>query len=140
MQLLDASYDGHTIQTDFCSVANIEVDEERIRQVLQNLLANAIKFSNKPGCILVKIEDMHSEIKFSVIDHGIGIEHTNLDDLFSPYYTTTHGYTGGLGLGLPLCYKFINLHNGKIFIDSNEGNGTTVTFTLPKNASDVTSL
>ncbi len=104
--------------------------------ILRNLISNAIKFSHPGGEIFVSAEQSPNEILVSVKDGGVGITRENMTKLFR--IDTNHTTLGtnrekGTGLGLLLCKEFIEKHGGKIWVESEEGKGSTFYFTLPKN-------
>ncbi len=108
-------------------------DSHRLNRVIQNLLSNSNKFT-KDGKIELKISlenenEQTCKIKFKISDTGIGIEKEKLQNLFTLYYQA-HDFNGeGTGLGLPLCKELVELMSGEIFVESDIGKGTTVTFT-----------
>ncbi|MES2309118.1 MAG: ATP-binding protein [Verrucomicrobiota bacterium] len=112
-------------------------DPDRIRQILLNLIGNALKFTSK-GSITVDIrpvtDSKNNFIEFSVIDTGIGIRADQQDKLFKPFSqidgSATRAY-GGTGLGLSICRSLIEKMNGKIFVQSTPGRGSTFRFQLP---------
>lgn len=108
-------------------------DENRLRQVLNNLVNNAIKFTKKGQVnINVKMRDSAS-LMVQVIDTGPGIESDQMENIFDPYRRRlTEGQKfGGMGIGLALSKIFIELHKGKIWVESIPGRGATFNFTLP---------
>ncbi len=116
--------------------SDVKGDPDRLRQVLMNLIGNAIKFTES-GEILVKVEmkDFDAKYKeyiFSVIDTGIGIEQSNQSKLFQPFVqaddSTTRIY-GGTGLGLSISKKIVELMDGEISVESQLGEGSTFLFT-----------
>ncbi|MFA4957596.1 MAG: HAMP domain-containing sensor histidine kinase [Candidatus Methanoperedens sp.] len=113
----------------------IEADKLRFKQILFNLLDNAIKFTKeKGGTVTITIKKFGDMAKISVSDTGIGIKEENLSKLFNKFEQlvseTTHKY-GGTGLGLAIIKQLVELHGGKIWAESKYGEGTTFTFTLP---------
>jgi len=112
----------------------IEVDPDRVMQVLRNLLNNAIKFSKDNGKIIVKIAVKGKFVYFIVKDGGIGIKKEEQVRLFEPFYQAGGMYdrkVGGTGLGLAICKGIIQSQNGRIWFDSEYGKGTTFYFTIP---------
>lgn len=113
----------------------IYADKERITQVLNNLLANAIKFTSSGGKVGVDIKDDDRYITVSVWDTGIGIEEEKLDYIFGEFHqiedTISRKY-GGMGLGLSISKKIIDMHGGKIWVKSKSGEGSRFSFKLPK--------
>jgi signal transduction histidine kinase len=112
-----------------------EWDGDRLGQVLQNLLTNAIKYSPDGGEIVVRVEDDpgHREARFAVSDCGIGIPREALPRLFSRFYRVDESLTSGdgLGLGLYICRSLVEAHGGRIEVDSASGCGSSFTVRLP---------
>lgn len=113
----------------------ITVSEPKMVQVFQNLLANSVKFRdpNRPPVIEVSAKENPTDFLFSIQDNGIGIEKTYFDKIFMPF-RKLHGpdkYPGS-GIGLAICKRIIEQHGGKIWIESELGQGTTFFFTLKK--------
>ena len=111
----------------------IRADEKRLRQVIQNLITNAVKASNHGGEILVSATLQNDYIKITVRDNGQGISEEDQSHIFEPYFRAkgiAEQYEG-LGLGLTLSKKIIELHDGKIWVESELGKGSTFSFTIP---------
>ena len=122
----------HELATD---LPEIKTDASRIKQVITNLLTNAIKFSPENSPILVKAQAKDNELLVQVIDHGIGIPGAELSAIFDKYYQATNrGNVEGNGLGLYICREIIKAYDGNIWAESIEGEGSTFCFTLPINA------
>lgn len=114
----------------------VEVDERRIRQVLINLLNNAVKFTPENGQIRLEVRgnQLEQKISFSVIDTGIGISVENQTKLFKVFRQVDSRLSrryGGTGLGLILVKKLVELHGGTVNVESQEGKGSCFTVTLP---------
>jgi signal transduction histidine kinase len=112
----------------------IVADERKFKQILLNLLSNAVKFTPDGGRIEVTAvrRDGHAEI--AVRDTGIGIAPEDQAAVFEEFRQVGHDYTKkqeGTGLGLALTRKFVELHGGRIGVESAPGKGTTFTFTIP---------
>ncbi len=110
------------------------VDQGQIEQVMNNLVGNAIKFSYPETTILVKIKRENDTIVVFVHDQGPGIPPHEQDRLFKPFSRTSVQSTGGeksTGLGLAITRKIIEAHNGRIWVTSKEGQGSTFAFSLP---------
>jgi len=112
-------------------------DNKRIKQILTNLLGNAVKFTDTGGVkIVVKTEMLNNEesmLKVSVEDSGIGIPASKLKTLFKPFSQIDSSSTkkyGGTGLGLVICKQFVNMMGGDIWIESDYGKGTKIFFTV----------
>jgi PAS domain S-box-containing protein len=112
----------------------MEVDGERLRQVVINLLNNAIKFSDPGGSVTVKVEKQPGQLLFQVADRGIGIPEEAKPHLFERFYRA-EGETvrGGTGLGLYISKQIVEAHGGRIWAESKLGKGSTFSFTLPLN-------
>jgi signal transduction histidine kinase len=111
----------------------IELDEGRIRQVLFNILDNAIKFSPKDSDIYVEAKIRSADIIISIKDSGTGMEKEELSGIFQSYNNKDRykGNLNGLGLGLCLSKMFIDLHGGRIWAESEKGEGSIFTFSIP---------
>jgi signal transduction histidine kinase len=123
------------ISLDIRSPANIgsfTADERRLRQVLFNLLSNAVGFSPAGGSVTLHAERRPQAVVFSVTDHGPGIPPEARDKVFEWFETDSMGSQHrGPGLGLSLVRSFVELHGGRVDIDSAPGQGTTVTCVFP---------
>lgn len=120
----------HIPQQDF----TVWMDRDRMTQVVDNILSNAIKYSPDGGKVICRVERRVREIVVSVKDEGIGIKYDQLDKIFDRFYRVDQARTrelGGTGLGLAITRELVEAHYGKIWADSVEGEGTTVYFTLP---------
>jgi PAS domain S-box-containing protein len=108
-------------------------DRERLVQVFSNLLSNAIKYSPQGGEIVVAIDQIDGEARVSVSDSGIGIPRDALPRMFERFYRVERAGRSikGLGLGLYITRSLIEAHGGRISVTSEEGRGSTFTFTLP---------
>jgi len=122
-------------------VKELETDHAKFKQILYNLLSNAVKFSTSSSLVTIRAHrvppmDGRSEaIAVSVIDHGIGIAPEHLQVIFDEFTqvdTTVSRQHGGTGLGLSLVKKFVELQKGRIEVQSQPGEGSTFTFTLPR--------
>ena len=114
--------------------APADADPNRLKQVFMNILDNALKYSRAPSKIFVKAE--YSElngadaVKISIADQGCGISKEDLPHVFDKFYKANVSVRGS-GIGLAVTNEIINLHKGKLEIDSEEGRGTLVTIYLP---------
>ena len=110
-------------------------EEERIRQVLTNLISNAIKYSPDGGDITIACEENESFITVTVTDNGIGIPTEALSKVFDRFFrvqTKQNENIGGIGLGLYITSQIIRKHGGSITVRSNEGHGAVFCFTIPR--------
>lgn len=112
----------------------VEADPAQLGQVLQNLLANAIKFA-EPGerpDIGIEAEQLGDDWRFAVEDHGIGMDREEADELFQIFRQGEDaGDDEGAGIGLAVCQKIIQRHGGRIWVDTAPGEGATFSFTVP---------
>ncbi len=108
-------------------------DERRIRQVIFNLLSNAVKFTPAGGQVDVSATRVDREMRVSVADSGPGIAAQDLDRIFEEFQQTEAGASQreGTGLGLALSKRFVEMHGGRIWCESEVGKGSTFEFTLP---------
>jgi signal transduction histidine kinase len=114
----------------------VAADRTRVKQVLLNLMSNAIKFT-AAGKILVQVRREADTLHVSVADTGIGISSTDLARLFEPFQRLDNPLAqqaDGTGLGLAISKKFVELHRGRIWAESRESQGSTFHFTLPVTA------
>jgi len=114
---------------------SVFADENMLQSVIRNLVSNAIKFTPKGGWVNVSVKTTcDNSVEFSVKDTGIGMIPSMVDDLFRIDFQTNRKGTEGepsSGLGLIICKDFIKKHGGKIWVESEEGIGSTFLFTLP---------
>lgn len=124
-----------TITTNISNNLIATFDADMIRTVIRNLISNAIKFTPQSGHINIRAEVQEEQLLVSVSDTGIGIPDDILIDIWSKIkLKTTEGTEGekGTGFGLLLCKEFIEKHEGKIWVESQVGNGATFFFTIPQ--------
>jgi signal transduction histidine kinase len=116
------------------SLPIIHGDGQRLEQVLLNLMTNAAKFTPEEGHILIKVRKEDARLIIDVQDDGIGIAQEELTRLFKPYsrLSSDRQRHPGLGLGLALAKQVVELHGGKIWVDSEPGKGSTFSFSLPR--------
>ncbi len=115
-------------------IPEISFDKEKIEQVLNNLISNAVKFSKPESEVIVEVVKDQDEVKVSVKDQGQGIPESELGKLFKPFVKTSVKSTAGeksTGLGLSIVQKLILGHKGKIWVKSEVNAGTTFYFSLP---------
>jgi signal transduction histidine kinase len=114
-------------------VSLVEVDRRRIEQVLTNVLSNAIKFTPKEGHIDVRVLETDDEIQVSVTDDGPGIPPEDQTRIFERFYVVVNDRgLSGVGLGLYIARQMVELHDGRIWVESRLGEGSTFCFTVPK--------
>jgi signal transduction histidine kinase len=114
-------------------VGMIQGDERKVKQVLLNILSNALKFTPEGGRIEVRVVPGDGVVEVSVSDTGIGIAPEDQGTIFEEFQQvgTAAKKVEGTGLGLALSRKFVELHGGRIWVQSEEGVGSTFTFTIP---------
>jgi signal transduction histidine kinase len=110
---------------------HVLADAARIQQVLSNLVGNAVKFTPREGRITVCAESMEGEVRFSVIDTGPGIPAEQLPHIFGRFWQAKTSDRRGIGLGLAIAKGIVEAHNGRIWVESHVGLGSTFYFTLP---------
>ena len=114
---------------------NIEADELKVKEIMYNLISNAVKFTPESGKIGMRAKKADSEIEIMVWDTGVGIAPENMKKIFEGFFRVDTPYsrvTEGTGLGLPLSKKLVELHGGKLTVESEGLNkGTSIKFTLP---------
>ncbi|MEK6865932.1 MAG: HAMP domain-containing sensor histidine kinase, partial [Thermoproteota archaeon] len=112
----------------------IKCDPDRILQVLNNVVSNAMKFvPAQDGTILINSRNDKDTVMISIKDNGVGIPKSKQEDLFKKFYQVDKSLTrksGGTGLGLAISRGIIEAHGGKIWVESEENQGTTVHFTI----------
>jgi signal transduction histidine kinase len=115
----------------------VEGDERRIRQVIFNLLSNAVKFTPEGGSVDVSAAKVNGEVRVAVADTGPGLAADDQERIFDEFQQTETGIEQreGTGLGLALSKRFVELHGGRIWVDSELGTGSTFVFTLPAGSS-----
>jgi len=114
-------------------VTEIFADPRKLTQVLENLIGNAVKYSPEGGAIRIKDENGGDYYRVSIEDQGIGMAPEEVRKVFEKFYRVDSSNTaiGGMGLGLPLAKGIVEAHGGEIWIESELGRGTQVSFTLP---------
>lgn len=110
------------------------IDKDKMTQVLDNIISNAIKYSPEGGVIEFKAAKLRHQLLISIKDEGLGIDYDKLDKIFERFYRTDKARTrklGGTGLGLAITKEIVEAHYGRIWAESELGKGTTILFTLP---------
>lgn len=126
----------HRIVLDFpAAFPIVDADPLRVKQVLRNILDNALKYSPQGGLVVVRGEVRPADVVISVADQGVGIAPEDLIPLFEKYFRVKSpaGYhVPGTGLGLPVARAIVEAHGGRIWAESKLGQGTTLYFSLPR--------
>lgn len=110
------------------------MDKDKMTQVLDNIISNAIKYSPEGGTIRFSVVKQKNQMLASIEDQGMGIAYEKLDKIFERFYRADMARTrklGGTGLGLAISKEMVEAHHGKVWAKSKEGKGTTILFTLP---------
>jgi signal transduction histidine kinase len=115
-------------------VPNVAADSEKVKQVLINLIDNAVKYSTEGGAIEVSLRSVDDRVRFAVRDNGLGIPLVEQQRIFEKFHRLDPNMSrgvGGTGLGLYICKQLIDQMHGRIWVTSREGEGSTFTFELP---------
>jgi signal transduction histidine kinase len=114
-------------------LGDIRADERKVKQIVLNLLSNAVKFTPAGGHVDVSTRQVNGEVRVSVADTGPGIASEDLERIFEEFQQTGTGLEQreGTGLGLALSKRLVELHGGRLWVDSELGSGSTFVFTLP---------
>ncbi|MFC1962466.1 ATP-binding protein [Chloroflexota bacterium] len=115
------------------SLTPVWADSGRLEQVLQNFLSNAFKFTPQGGKVTLRANEKDGALVVEVQDTGLGIAKENWENVFEAYYRLESGkqHSTGLGLGLALCKIIVEAHGGKVWAESEEGGGSTFSFSIP---------
>jgi two-component system sensor histidine kinase KdpD len=114
-------------------------DARRMEQVLTNLVANAVKFSDEKGEVEVRGSPGEDEVMVEVMDRGRGIDPEKVDRIFDPFFQEDFSIRRpypGVGLGLHVCRQLVVAHGGRIWAENREGGGARFVFTLPLRAGE----
>ncbi|HRJ76564.1 MAG TPA: ATP-binding protein, partial [Anaerolineales bacterium] len=112
----------------------VDIDGGKIAIVLSNLVKNALTFTNEDGQVIIRGEQHPEYVKVTVQDNGIGIPTNDLNKVFDRFYQVESHLTrkhGGMGLGLSVAKVMVEMHGGRIWAESKEGEGSTFSFLLP---------
>jgi len=122
---LDQALDGQ--------IGTVRADERKVKQVLLNLLSNALKFTPEGGHVEVRVAARDGMAEIAVTDTGVGIAPEDQETVFEEFRQvgSSAKKREGTGLGLAISRKFIELHGGRIWVESQLGKGSTFAFTLP---------
>ncbi|WP_210471426.1 cell wall metabolism sensor histidine kinase WalK [Sporosarcina sp. 6E9] len=112
----------------------VEIDTDKMTQVIDNIISNALKYSPEGGDVYFGVSILDKYIKVMISDDGMGIPHENVNRIFDRFFRADRARSramGGTGLGLAIAREMIAAHGGEIWAESQEGQGTTIFFTLP---------
>ncbi|MCH4176642.1 MAG: cell wall metabolism sensor histidine kinase WalK [Streptococcaceae bacterium] len=134
----DSDLKKYIIERDFqLETAWVEVDTDKMTQVIDNVMNNAIKYSPDGGVITVRLKTVQHQVILSVTDEGMGIPRKDLGKIFDRFYRVDKARArkqGGTGLGLAIAREVMKAHRGYIWAKSQEGEGSTFTLVLPEQA------
>jgi len=126
---------GLSLEFESAQVVSIDADGARLRQLIGNLIDNAVKYTDGPGRVFVHLAMAEGQAVVTVSDSGIGISEADLAHVFDRFFRADRARDGrgqgGTGLGLAICRSIVEAHGGTITLDSRVGGGTTVRVTLP---------
>jgi signal transduction histidine kinase len=125
-----------TVETE---PAGALVDPDKLLLVLENLVGNALKFTESGGKVSVSVKPVAQTVEISVADTGIGLSPQEVEHVFDRYYRSGHP-RGGSGLGLSISRELVRLHGGDVEVTSEKGKGSTFIVTLPSECEDLTAL
>jgi signal transduction histidine kinase len=125
-----------TVETES---AGALVDPDKLLLVLENLVGNALKFTESGGKVSVSVKPVDDTVQISVADTGIGLSPDEVEHVFDRYYRSGHP-RGGSGLGLSISRELVRLHGGDVAVTSEKGKGSTFVVTLPSDCQDLTAL
>lgn len=123
-----------TLQPTTEPIGSVVIDSQKIKQVLNNLIANAVKFSPPDTTVTISVQRGEQHLLLAISDQGPGIPAGEQQRLFKPFGTTSVRGTDGessTGLGLAICHKIITAHKGRIWVESEAGKGASFSFSLP---------
>ncbi|MBP1947759.1 two-component system histidine kinase PnpS [Virgibacillus litoralis] len=130
-----AEQKGISLTAEVGESISLQADKERVKQVVINLLTNAISYTSEDGEVKLTVTDTEDEVQIQVSDTGIGIDQEAIPRLFERFYRVDKARsrnTGGTGLGLAIVKHIVEVHEGKVSVDSEPNNGSTFRVYLPK--------
>jgi signal transduction histidine kinase len=136
VQQAQTSAEQHAMQLDIAAQdSRVVADKVRIGQVIGNILDNAIKFSPQGGQVVVRLQEQDSDYLVSISDQGIGVNPEYFDHIFERFYRVRNMASrqySGIGMGLYIAKVIVEAHEGRIWLTSKQGTGSTFYFTLPR--------
>ena len=112
----------------------VQIDPDKMTQVIDNVISNAIKYSPEGGSVIFKVVSKGQHLIVSIKDEGVWIPEENISKIFDRFYRVDRARSrklGGTGLGLAIAKEIVNAHSGDIWAESEWGKGTIISFTLP---------
>jgi signal transduction histidine kinase len=119
--------------SNFEKLGDANIDHDRIMQVLGNLIGNALKFTPEGGTVQVHASTKEDRVQISVSDTGPGIPDDKTEMIFNRFAQLKSADRRGLGLGLYISKMFVEAHQGELWVDSKLGQGSTFSFSIPRN-------
>ncbi len=113
------------------AVPEVWADADRLLQILENIIGNALKFTKPGGRVTVGVSRQNSQVLFRVSDTGPGIEPEDVPHLFDRFWQARKARRQGAGLGLPIVKGIVEAHGGRVWVESVPGRGSTFFFTIP---------
>ncbi len=122
-----------TVQSNFSSSAYINTNADTLREILKNLLKNAVDYTQEDGCISVSTKTNKKNVQISITDTGVGIPRADQEKIFNRFYKSPYNQklSKGSGLGLAIVHSAVHRLGGTVTVQSTEGKGSTFTVTLP---------
>jgi two-component system sensor histidine kinase BaeS len=129
---LQAESQGQTLTLDLpADLPAVDADPQRVRQVVANLVSNALRHAPESGRVVVSAVQRPAGLQISVADDGPGIAPEDLPHVFDRFWRGGKSRLGGSGLGLTIARELVRAHGGEIWVESEPGAGSTFRFTLP---------
>ncbi len=125
---------SHQFEFEGCEHLQVSADRDKLSSVISNLVNNAVKYSVKGKSISINCTTAGNEAIVGIRDEGMGIKATDIDNIFDRYYRVKNQHTqhiAGFGIGLYLSAEIIRRHDGRIWVESELGKGSTFYFSLP---------
>ena len=135
-----ASFKNVKINIEMKKPVFVKADKNMTKAIVRNLLSNAIKFSEGGNNIKISCSKINESAHITVTDHGVGIPEDQLETIFEGVHKNSQAGTQGekgIGMGLALCKEFVIIQDGKIWVESSPGKGSTFTFTLPLSSAKI---
>lgn len=132
-----SDYDDREVSLEIPRGLTWPCDETKVSLVLRHLVDNALKYSTSPQPVIVRASEDDDDLRMDVIDRGVGLVSTDIPHIFERFRQVDGSSTrehGGTGVGLYLCAQLVRVHNGRIWVDSTWGKGSTFSFSLPRRA------
>ncbi|RQO74659.1 hybrid sensor histidine kinase/response regulator [Pedobacter sp. KBW06] len=139
IEVMQQNHPGHEINLNHpAGILNVYADKQRLEQVIINLVSNAIKYAPNTNKMKIGVLNVQEHLQLSVQDFGPGIDLPEQEHIFSRFYQIKkpNGNASGLGIGLYISKEIIDRHQGKIWVESSPGNGSTFSFQLPLHSQD----